>query len=135
MLANAAPKATIISLTVSQAEARVATELMRRHRNVQVLIKSSAEYLVEDSWTWDMVFLDGNHNAIGQDIEWFNRLAVGGLLLCHDYSSAESRRASPIVFRTLNEFAERLGRPLDVQIVDDDHTGMAGFYRREGESW
>jgi len=137
MLAKAAPKAKIFSLTVSQEEGRVATELLGRQRlgNVKVLLKSSAEFLAEDSWEYDMIYVDGNHNAIAEDLEWFNRLRVGGLLLCHDYSSERSRRASSIVFRTLNEFAQRLGRPLDVQIVDDDHTGMAGIYRREGDSW
>ena len=137
MMAKAAPHAQITSLTVSQAEGKAAVALMARHnlRNVQVLIKSSAEYLAEDGWTLDMVYIDGNHNAIGEDLQWFNRVRVGGLLLCHDYSSEESSRASPIVFRTLNEFAERLGRPLDVLIVDAGHTGMAGFYRRQEETW
>lgn|GEM_PF-1370026 len=137
MLAKAAPKATITTLTVSQAGGQEAVELMIRHHlgNVQVLLRSSAEFLAEDGWEYDMVYIDGNHNAITEDLEWFNRLRLRGLLLCHDYSSEQSRRASPVVYRTLNEFAERLGRPLDVEIVDTEHTGMAGFYRRQGETW
>ena len=137
MLAKAAPKAKITSITVSHEEGRVATGLMRLHnlRNAQVLLKSSAGFLAEDGLEYDMVYIDGNHNAIGEDLQWFNRVRVGGLLLCHDYSSEESSRASPIVFRTLNEFAERLGRPLDVLIGDAGHTGMAGVYRRQEETW
>lgn len=82
-----------------------------------------------------MVWIDGDHNQIRRDLPWFNRLSEGGLLVCHDYSPEDSARPSAICYATLNEMREKLGRPFDVELVDEEKTGMVGFYRRAGERW
>ena len=136
MLAKAAPLAQIISLTVSPAESVAAIELWRKSgcKNIASLVEASWNYLERDRTPFDMVFVDGDHNASARDLPWFNHLGVGGLFLCHDYSPEGSRTPSPIVYAELNRLAERLGRPFDVRLVDDGHVGMVGFYRREGET-
>lgn len=137
MLSKAAPLAEIVSLTVSEAEAEIARGCaLKGCENVSVVMQASWEYVKKQRGTkWSMVFVDGDHNRIAKDMPWFNRLHVGGLFLCHDYSPADSAHPSPIVFQTLNGFARVLARPLDVQIVDDTKTGMAGFYRCVGQVW
>jgi len=137
MLAKAAPLAKIISLTVSSGEGAAANELWRKNNcsNIFAVVESSWRYLsFTVAATFDMVFVDGDHNAIGRDLPWFNRLAVEGLFVCHDYSPESSRSPSPIVYAELNRLAERLGRPFDVSLIDDGKVGMVGFYRHEGET-
>lgn len=138
MLAKAAPQAGIISLTVDPNGAAQADSLWALHRlkNIDAQVAASWDYLAErpDS-QWDLIFVDGDHNQIRRDLPWFDRLTVGGLMVFHDYSPQDSPRPSAICYATLNVFAEYLGRPFDVRIVDDQKTGMVGFYRREGESY
>ena len=81
-----------------------------------------------------MIFVDGDHNRIARDLPWFNRLQVGGLLLCHDYSPEWEWIPSPVVYAELNGMADRLGRAFDVRLVDNGKVGMVGFYRRLGET-
>jgi predicted O-methyltransferase YrrM len=135
LLATVAPQARVLSLTVSGAERAIAARLWadRGLRNISVLVESSWEFLARSTETYDCIFLDGDHNRIARDLPWFNRLREGGLLLCHDYSPQNSRAPSAIVYAALNAMAERLGRPFDVCLVDDDQIGMAGFYRRRAE--
>jgi predicted O-methyltransferase YrrM len=137
MLAKAAHLARITSLTISPVEAVIANELWIKSgcTNIAAVVESSWKYLAMTvSMTFDMVFVDGDHNHIALDLPWFNRLAVDGLFLCHDYSPEGSRTPSPIVYAELNRMAERLGRPFDVSLIDDGKVGMVGFYRREGET-
>ena len=84
---------------------------------------------------YDMIFVDGDHKRVRLDLPWFNRLKVGGLFLHHDYSPLESARPCPSVFEALNDFGAHLGREADVLVVDNTMVGMAGWYRREGETW
>lgn len=137
MLAKAAPLAKVISLTVNPEEAREAQTLWTQSGclNITPIVKKSWEYLLAvPALEFVMVFVDGDHNHIALDLPWFNRLAVHGLFLCHDYSPEGSRVPSPIVYAELNRLAERLGRPSDVSLIDDGRVGMVGFYRREGET-
>lgn len=138
ILSRAAPRAQIVSLTVSEAEAEIARRNLAQAGcgNAEVMACRSVDYLRQARLrVWDMIFVDGDHNRIADDLPWYNRLRTGGLLLCHDYSPADSAHPSPIVYAALDAFAEALGRPLDVRIVDTTKTGMAGLYRRQGERW
>lgn len=136
MIAQGAPLARIVTLNPRQGEIELAQRNLRPWPNVKVVVMYSWEYLARsprDSLL-DMVFVDGDHNQIARDLPWFNRLAVGGLFLCHDYTPLGSKKPSPIIYAELDRLAERLGRPFDVSLIDDGHVGMVGFYRREGET-
>ena len=138
VMAQAAPKAQIVTLNPKPSEVEVARQNLSLFRNVEVRQQLSTEY-----WTTyqgpnlDMVFVDGDHsyNGVMADCVWFNHLNAGGLILFHDYSPAGSKRATPEVFRAVNDFTERLGRSPDVSIIDNGSVGMVGYYRRENEVW
>lgn len=134
VLAQAAPRATIVTLNPSPSEAVVARRNLYRFPNVSVLCRASRDHLALDVGDYDLIFVDGDHNAIALDLPWLNRLRVGGLMLFHDYSPLGSPSPSPIVYAALGLMAERL-HDFDVLVIDDQDTGMAGFYRREGETW
>jgi predicted O-methyltransferase YrrM len=135
MLSRAAPDAQITSLTTSPAEQQVAEALWRAQKcgNVTCLVAASWDFLASTTETYDLVFVDGDHNRIVRDLPWFDRVRTGGLFLCHDYSPQDSRSPSRIVYEELNKMAAGLGRDFDVRIVDEVKIGMAGFYRRSGE--
>ncbi len=138
LLARAMPEARIVSLTTNPAEAELARRFLAASHieNVEVRVQPAMELLQEQNRTrWTMVWVDGDHNQIARDLPWFNRLEVGGLFLCHDWSPAESAHPSPVVYQALVAFGQALGRPADVEIVDETLTGMAGWYRRKGEMW
>lgn len=136
MLARAAPHATITSLTTSVDEKEFAESYWRAQslRNIEALAVASWDYVRADTEDFDLVFVDGDHNRIVRDLPWFNRLRIGGLFLCHDYSPADSRAPSAIVFAELDRVSAILGRSFDVRIVDEGKVGMAGFYRQAGET-
>jgi predicted O-methyltransferase YrrM len=139
MLSRAAPSARILSLTVDSKAAATAAALWQTGRcaNIECRLEASWDYHERQRPVdrWDMVFVDGDHNQIARDLPWFNHLVTGGLLLCHDYSPADSARPSIVCHRTLDLFAAHMAHPFDVSIIDDTKTGMVGFYRRAGESW
>jgi predicted O-methyltransferase YrrM len=141
MMAQGAPLARIVTLNPRQGEIELAKKNLRPWPNVTVVVMYSWDYLertpaaqTPNETRLDMVFVDGDHNQIARDLPWFNRLSVGGLFLCHDYTPLGSKKPSPIVYAELNRMAERLGRPFDVSLIDDGRVGMAGFYRHEGET-
>jgi predicted O-methyltransferase YrrM len=136
LIAQGAPLARIVTLNPRQGEIELAQRNLKPWPNVKVVVMYSWDYLAHTPAVvrFDMVFVDGDHNAIARDLPWFNRLAVGGLFVCHDYTPLGSKKPSPIVYAELNRMAERLGRPFDVSLIDDGGVGMAGFYRREGET-
>jgi len=145
MLAKATPLAQIISLTTNPAEKAEAEAFWRSQGclNITALVTASWDYLARRdvqlnvstvaAVVCDLIFVDGDHNRIARDLAWFNRVAVGGLFLCHDYSPEDSRTPSPIVYDELNTMALKLRRRFDVCLVDDGRVGMVGFYRRQGE--
>ena len=140
VLAKAAPSAQILSLTMSAGEAAAAMLLWRKHglRKIESKVGSSFQLLERtlyggDPPRFDLIFVDGDHNAFGRDLPWFNLVRTGGLFVCHVYSPPGCRVASPVVFTGLNMMADKLGRPFDVLIVDDEHIGMAGFFKRDGD--
>lgn len=134
MLSKAAPAAQIVSLSLNKHEAAGAYRFLRLFQcgNVYVLVSRSDRYrLAYSDVLWDFVFVDGDHKHILGDMPWWNQVRPGGLILFHDYSV----HTCPPVFETLNTWREKLGRPFDVEIVDSDGTGMAGWYKQEGEVW
>lgn len=137
-LSRGARRAEIWSLEPDGARREIASRNLRRARcgNVHLVGAASWEYLAEHGGErWDIVWVDGDHNAIARDMPWFNRLQIGGLFLCHDYSPVGSARPSPVVYETLRRCTRALGRPPDVELVDETATGMAGWFRREGDAW
>jgi len=133
VLRLAAPEAEVTTLEPNRSLRRAA----RTHLtslDIHVRPETSAAYLEVDDHTYDMIFVDGDHKHISADLPWYNRLVTGGLFLHHDFSPAGSSRPCPRVYKALNGFAAHLAPPADVQMADDTGTGIAGWYRREGET-
>ena len=138
VIAQAMPEAKLVTLNPKPSEVRLAREHLAGWPNVRVVEQLSAEYLDEyDGPLLSLVFVDGDHRRAGVllDCQWFNWLAVGGLILFHDYSDAGTRRPCPSVKQVVDAFSESLGRPPDVLIIDDGGVGIAGFHRRPEEVW
>lgn len=135
ILAQAAPQARIVTLNPKPNEAPLAKNHLAHWPNVTVMQKTSEEYWQTDPGPFDMVFVDGDHRrpAIEHDCQWFNRLKSEGLIFFHDYAPEPSTRPCPPVYDVVNEFAAKLGRPLDVVVMSHENVGMAGMYRRYGE--
>jgi len=139
MMALAAPLANIVTISPDEEQVQIAARNVAG-RNVAVLQTTSMAHLKVDRTEWDMVYVDGNHTRAGEDVQWFNRLKVGGLILFHDYtarvnSEIPGRKAHPEVVAAVDALGEKLGRRPDMLLVDDDGIGMAGYYRGEGERW
>lgn len=129
----AAPRACIVSLEPYYSEKTRSNTA--GCKNVTVLKTYSFRYLKTDRVAWDMVFVDGNHRRVEQDLPWFNRLATDGLILFHDYTPEDAIRCqSPHVYAVVKDMGKCLGRVLDVLVMDAEKIGMAGFYRRKGET-
>jgi predicted O-methyltransferase YrrM len=129
VMAEAAPLAKITTLNPQAHEVEAARAALIDYPNVQVIQEKSWDYLstVKDKG-FDLIFIDGDHKRVKADIPFWELLNPGGLLLFHDYAPAGSRRECPPVYEAVNEFAESLGRDLDVLVMDDDQIGLAGFY-------
>lgn len=138
ILKLAAPHATVTTLEPDPTLRKIARANIVEQTGVVVSSYQSTHYLAATEGSpvqYDLIFVDGDHKNIRKDLPWYNRLRVNGLFLHHDYSPLESARPCPPVFEALNEFADGLAHPADVLIVDETGVGMAGWLRREGESW
>ena len=134
MLAKAAPTAEIVSLTASVREGDLARTFLRGAVGDQVRVlpsRSLAYYAATVGQTWDLIYVDGDHRNCAKDLVWFNRLWDWGLILFHDYSP----KACPPVWDAVGVLGQSLGRAPDVELMDTNGIGMAGFYRKEGEQW
>lgn len=131
MLARGAPQASITTLTVNAMEGNRARRELDRAGcvNVKIVCMGSLDYFQRVPDKFDIVFVDGDHNAVRYDLIWWERVTPGGVFVCHDYSPATSTHPSPIVYAELNEFRERLGRAFDIEIIDNGQTGMAGWVK------
>lgn len=136
VMAHAAPRAHIVTCTPNASHIEAARLNFAAYPRLEVRPARSVDLLADYRGpALDLLFVDGDHKAVAQDIPWYNRLKTGGLMVHHDYSAADAlERPCRWVWDALNEFAERM-HPFDVMIMDDNRTGMAGWYRREGETW
>jgi predicted O-methyltransferase YrrM len=134
MLAQAAPTAEIVTITPNAKEAELARQFLRGATGGQVRVwaETSAAFLPYTvGCSWDLIYVDADHRHCQADLPWFNRLVGGGLILFHDYSP----RACPPVYAAVGALARRLGRGPDVELMDSEGIGMAGFIRQVGEEW
>ena len=136
ILVQAMSEGLLTTLNPKQVEFVQAVDNLRGFHNVFVERLRSWDYLVQ--WRHlnqklDFIFVDGDHNSVARDLDWFNELKVGGLMMFHDYSPAGSKRACPPVYDICNAMRDSLGRDFDVIFIDDRNVGMVGFYRQKGE--
>ena len=129
----------LITLNPDVNEADTMQRNLGRFPNVGILYVKSGEFLTSAGFSTpkelDFIFVDGDHKHVRDDFPFFNRLRVGGCILFHDYSPDTSYRACPPVYEGLNAMREQLGREFDIAVIDAGGVGMAGFVRREGETW
>jgi len=135
ILSMAAPQAMITTLNPKPTEVPYARKHLAPYTNVSVEQVCSWDYLSEPTGPLSMVWVDGSHDQVRRDFPWFNRLHAGGLMLFHDYAPDGSSRPCQCVYDAVNELRDALGRDYDVLVSDDTGTGIAGFYKREGEAW
>jgi predicted O-methyltransferase YrrM len=137
-LASAMSDGQVVTLNASEGEWVEDVKILERFKNVTCLHRRSFDYFKEGDGTaaYSLVFVDGDHRPrpLKEDMQYFNRLVDGGLIIFHDYSPAGSGRECPPVYEGINELAKQLGREPDVLVVDDNRVGMAGFIRKEGEA-
>jgi predicted O-methyltransferase YrrM len=133
-LSRGLPHMFLTTLTPNDGE-RVAAQRALAPMAVECLEFKSWDYLKMSKRNYDFIFVDGDHKQILRDLPWFNRLRPNGLILFHDVSPAGSARACPPVYEGVLKMAADLGRDPDVWLADEGQVGMAGFYRREGETW
>ena len=126
IISQACPLATIETMDSSKEAVIAAKKNLQRFTNVTVSNKVSWEVFPDMAMQgYAAIFVDGDHKHVLRDALWYNRLAKGGLILFHDYSPHGSM---PVV-DALYDMCITLGRPNDVEVLDTNGIGMAGFYR------
>lgn len=141
VMQTAAPLAHIITCTPSPNHIVIARRnLEPNFPRVEVFGGRSVDLLPQlapDSV--DMVFVDGDHQHVADDLPFYNVLKPGGLMIHHDYCPDKPLCTGPRpcrwVYDTVNSFSARLAHEPDVLMVDHNKEGIAGHYRREGEVW
>ena len=132
IMATAAPLARVITCTPNPNHIIKARENLRKYPQVLVEGARSVDLLGHYALL-DMIFVDGDHKAVEDDMPWFNALKPGGLMIFHDYCPEYTKpRPCRWVYDAVNRLAERTHTP-DILVIDDHEEGMAGFYRQEGE--
>ena len=136
VMSEAAPLARIVTCTPNPNHFKIASRNLVAYPNIEVKGERSVDLLADPALdNLSLVFVDGDHQHVRDDLPWFNRLAAGGLMFHHDYSPPwSSPRPCRWVWDTLNEFTAKVHLP-DVLIVDENEEGMAGWYRQSGEVW
>jgi len=131
-ISEGAPWAKITTLNPKQGEVGVAQRYLKGYKNVEVFQYTSMEFCKKIKKTdimFDMIFVDGDHDKVGEDLIWWNRLNKGGLMLFHDYSPDGAGRPCRPVYSTLNDWAFKLDRSFDIEVVDNRNVGMVGLYK------
>lgn len=133
ILAQAAPKAHVLTLNPCGAEVVEARDYLAGFPNIEVQTVASWDLLeIYAGPKFDLVWVDGHHKSVARDVLWWRWLIPGGLMGFHDYCGLES--PSPArVHSVLNACREISGQDFDVLIVDDEGVGMAGWYKQMGE--
>lgn len=135
IIAQAVEPASLVTLNPKTVERERAFHNLRPFTNVRVLAERSWDY---HEWAsrpaqFDFIFVDGDHGQVIRDLVWFDALTVGGIIVFHDYMKFGSTRPCQPVVETLDLFAEKLGRPFDLNISDQGQHGLVGFIRRQDE--
>ena len=139
VMQSAAPRARVLTCTPNHNHVIIARRNLATHYpRVDVFEGRSLDLLptLADG-SADMVFVDGDHQRVANDLPFYNKLKVGGLMVHHDYCPEWCTGPRPCrwVYETVNDFSARLAHEQDVLLVDHSLEGMAGHYRREGETW
>lgn len=138
VMSTAAPLAQIVTCTPNHNHAKIATYNLAKagYSNIEVVDAQSQTLLADYKGPLlDMVFVDGDHKRVEEDLPWYNWLKVDGLIFHHDYSHPDAPvRPCRWVWKALNHFCAEI-HPPDVLLMNDEQEGMMGHYRREGEMW
>lgn len=132
-MASAAGRATVTTLNPKETEFPLAVAHLSHWPNVTVVKEKSWDYYDRVDNTFDLIFVDGDHGQVRRDLVWWERVRPGGLFIFHDYSPDKSWRPCQEVYSAVNDFAESLGRTMDVYVSDERGVGLAGF-RKEVKS-
>lgn len=141
IMQHAAPLAHVMTCTPNPVHVQIARRNLFRHFPlVEVLEVRSVDWLPQIAdGSIDMVFIDGDHQRVTEDLPFYNKLKVGGLKIHHDYCPDRPLCTGPRpcrwVYQALNDFAAELDHEPDVLLVDYNQEGVAGWYKREGEVW
>lgn len=120
VLAQAVPASRLWTVDISEPMCRRAKIALAGFPHVVVLNDSSAHF-AQNAGRVHFVFIDGDHETATQDaLEWWERLAGGGLMLFHDYTAAK--------FPNVIEAVALLGEP-DLLLTNENGEGMAGVYK------
>jgi predicted O-methyltransferase YrrM len=133
IIAQALSRGHVTTINPREDELVVARKNLARFKNIEVVQALSWEYFAAyDGPLFAFIFVDGHHNQVARDLDWWHRMEAGGLMLFHDYNKPHCKRDSPVVRKVLDDFAARLGRKFDIVAVDETKdVGMVGFYRQE----
>lgn len=130
VMAQAAPRATILTLNPLEWEVNAAARALVGFDNIQQVQITSQELLENyQGPDFDFIFVDGDHKRIKEDLQWWCHLAIGGTILFHDYTPFGAPKHCPPVVRGLNAFTAMLGRYADHVIIDDQQAGMLGWVK------
>lgn len=134
IMATGAPLAQMTTLNPKANEVPEARRRLKPWPNVTVVEVRSQDYLSRDHGEFDLIFVDGDHAHVVEDLPWWRFVRQGGLFLFHDYSPEDSGRPCPPVFQAVNDFSMQIGQPLDVCVVDNQNVGLAGLYRQSAQT-
>lgn len=140
IMQHAAPRARVMTCTPNPNHVKIARRnLAPNFGAIEVVETTSVNWLqhIGDS-SLDMVFIDGDHKAVRDDLPFYNKLKIGGLKFHHDYCPGRPDHTGPRpcrwVYEALNEFADKM-HPFDVLMTDDNKEAVGGWYRQEREVW
>ena len=126
IIAQACPLAQITTIDSSPVAVKRAIANLKQFTNVTCEYGVSWELLEKKNPSgFAAIFVDGDHRYALKDAPWYNQLMKGGMILFHDYSPYGSM---PVV-DALYDMSITLERPNDIEVLDTDGIGMAGFYR------
>jgi len=131
LIASAAGAAKVITLDCEEDHVLISREKLWPYPNVEVVHTFSQDFPFRPV---DMVFVDGDHihgPTVRHDLEWWDHLRPGGLLLIHDVCMTSTWKATEVVDAVIDFMAAHQISQPDVAVVDGGTRGMIGFYKRE----
>jgi len=127
LMASAAGAAQVITLDCDEEHVLISRENLTAYPNVEVIHTLSQDW---PKCPVDMVFVDGDHGpAMREDLEWWEWLNPGGLLVIHDVSMTNTWKAIDVVDGVLDFMATHQISLPDVMVVDGGSRGLIGFYK------